>query len=264
MTVAPAAPAEVSESAPGWGSLINAARRLSTSNGALTVRRHDIKGGLLFDVDAASADQDSQERVRGIVAAIHAASTETCSTCGGPGDPITLESGRRSTRCAGCRGPGDEVRPRPPWRRERDPHDGQAHAGRLVEDIVGLEDLAALMDARETPAHAWPVKWVNHGGMMSGVGASGWNHLMRAALRLLLPLECPGSNPVWRLGQLKEKAGRLIIYHAEYTPFLQGITNAMREVSATVCWHCGRPGRPLTAQRPIQPACRRCDRWGYL
>ena len=49
-----------------------------------------------------------------------------------------------------------------------------------------------------------PVTTVDHGGnLFSGAKAAGWNHLVRAALTLLLPMECPGPNPVWRLGQLK-------------------------------------------------------------
>ena len=268
MTEAPATPAGVSESAPGWGSLITAARRLSVVHGTLTVPRHDVNGGLLFDIDATGTDEDDRVTVQGILAAIHAASTETCANCGGPGDPVTLPSGRRSTRCADCREPGDRVRPRPLWRRERDPHDSRAHEGRLVKDIVGLEDLAAVMEARETHADAWPVEWVKHDGMMSGVGNTGWNHLVRAALRLLLPMECPGSHPVWRLAQLKEKLGKLIIYHdvrdTANVMFLRGVTAGFAEVSATVCWHCGRQGRRMSIDRQMQPACSRCDRWKYL
>ena len=141
MSKAPATPEDVTENAPGWGSLITAARRLSVIHGALTVPHHDVNGsGLLFDIDANYADEDDRERVRGILAAIHAASTETCANRGGPGDPVTLESDQRSTRCADCREPGDVVRPRPPWHRERDPQDGRAHGAPLVEDLVGLEE----------------------------------------------------------------------------------------------------------------------------
>ena len=135
MTEARTTPAGVAESAPGWGSLITAARRLSVIHGVLIVPRHDVNGGLLFDIDATGADEDDRERVQGILAAIHAASTETCANCGGPGDPVTLRSGQRSTRCADCREPGDLVRPRPPWRRERDPQDGRAQRAPLVEDL---------------------------------------------------------------------------------------------------------------------------------
>ena len=90
MSEAPATPEDVTESAPGWSSLITAARRLSVIHGALTFPCHDVNGGLLFDVDATGADEDDRERVQGILAAIHAASTETCAACGGPGDPVTV------------------------------------------------------------------------------------------------------------------------------------------------------------------------------
>ena len=267
MTEARTTPAEVANTAPSWSSLITAARRLSVIHGAVTVPRHDVDGGLLFDVDATRADEDDPETVRGILAAIHAASTETCASCGGPGDPVTLQSGRRSTRCADCRGPSDLVRPRPPWRQERDPQDGRAQRAPLVENPVGLEDLEILMEARHEPGEhrTWPVTTVDRGGnQLSGVEAAGWNHLVRAALRLLLPMECPGSNPIWRLGQLKEKFGELVICHARYTPFLGGVTDGFRELSATVYWHCGRQGRRTTIDTPIQPACSRCDRRGHL
>ena len=40
----------------------------------------------------------------------------------------------------------------------------------------------------------WPVTTVDHGGnLLSGVEAASWNHLVQTALRLLLPMECPGS-----------------------------------------------------------------------
>ena len=220
----------MTDQTPGWASLITAARRLSVIHGALTLPRHDVSGGLLFDINATGADENDQERIRGILAAIHAASTETCAACGGPGDHVTLQSGQRSTRCADCREPGDVVRPRPPWRRERDPQDGRARRAPLVEDLVGLKDLEILMEARHEPGEhrTWPVTTVDHGGnLLSGVEAAGWNHLVRAALRLLLPMECPGSNPVWRLGQLKEKVGKLIIYHVQYTRFLEGVTGRL-------------------------------------
>ena len=57
---------------------------------AVTFPRHDVNGGLLFDIDATGADEDGRERVQGILAPIHAASTETCAACGGPGDPVTV------------------------------------------------------------------------------------------------------------------------------------------------------------------------------
>ena len=235
-------------------------------HGALTVPRHDVTGGLLFNVDVTAADEDDRETVRGILAAIHAASTETCAACGGPGDPVTLQSGQHSTRCADCREPGDLVRPRPRWRRGRGPQDDRAQRAPLVEDLVGLDDLEILIEARHEPGEhrTWPVTTIDHGGnLLSGVEAAGWNHLVRAALRLLLPMECAGSNPVWRLRQLKEKVGKLIIYHVEYTRFFEGVTDGFGELSATVCWHCGRQERRLTINRPNQPACSRRDRWRY-
>ena len=86
MSESRATPEDVAENAPGWGNLITAAWRLSVIHGALTVPRHDVNGGLLFDIDATGADENDRERVLGILAAIHAASTETCAKCGGPGD----------------------------------------------------------------------------------------------------------------------------------------------------------------------------------
>ena len=66
MTEALVTPAEVAKSALGWSSLITATRRLSMIHGALTVPRHDVNGGLLFDVDATGPDENDRERVLGI------------------------------------------------------------------------------------------------------------------------------------------------------------------------------------------------------
>ena len=104
MTEALATPAGVAENAPGWSSLITAARRLSVIHGVLTVPRHDINGGLLFDVNATGADEDDRERVLGILAAIHAASTEICAACAAP------TAGRPATWSApGRPGAGSEI-----------------------------------------------------------------------------------------------------------------------------------------------------------
>ena len=89
------------------------------------------------------------------------------------------------------------------------------------------------------------------------IGGAGWNHLLRAGLAVLLPLECPGVAPTWRAGQIKERLGRLKIHHRRHTPFYEGIGAILSDVSATTCIYCGRPGR---MRRPgwIHPACDQC------
>ena len=72
---------------------------------------------------------------------------------------------------------------------------------------------------------------------------AGWNHLARAALRILLPFECLGVETPWRLAQLKEKFGRLTIYHDRRTDFYTGISELVGHASEHVCIKCARPGR---------------------
>ena len=146
--------------------------------------------------------------------------------------------------------------PRPAWRRERETGD---EAPGLLEDLVGAQDLADLMDARHTPAtHAgWPVRRSQGDPDMTivcPIEGGGWNHLLRAGLAVLLPLECPGVAPPWRAGQIKERLGRLKIHHRRHTPFYEGIGAILSDVSATTCIYCGRPGR---MRRPgwMHPAC---------
>ena len=132
----------------------------------------------------------------------------------------------------------------------------------LLEDLVGAQDLADLMDARHTPAtHAgWPVRRSQADADMTivcPIDGAGWNHLLRGGLAVLLPLECPGVAPPWRAGQIKERLGRLKIHHRRHTPFYEGIGAILSDVSATTCIYCGRPGR---MRRPgwMHPACDQC------
>ena len=118
----------------GWRRLITATVRLAHRHGT-SLRRRPVDGRLLFEpVGAAtnrrlcggSAALQTGQRtrpadyVRGIVTGAWALSAEICQACGGPGDPVTLGSGRRGTRCGDCCEAGDRVLPRPAWRRERE------------------------------------------------------------------------------------------------------------------------------------------------
>ena len=83
------------------------------------------------------------------------------------------------------------------------------------------------MEARYTPkTHpGWPVRTA--GGDLDGealrvIGAAGWNHLLRAGFAALLPLECPGVAPPWRLMCAKERLGRLRVSHCQVHPVLRG------------------------------------------
>ena len=71
--------------------------------------------------------------------------------------------------------------PRPAWRRERETGD---EAPGLLDDLVGAQDLADLMEARHTPAtHAsWPVRRSQADPYMTiicPIDGAGWNHLLR-------------------------------------------------------------------------------------
>ena len=255
----------------GWRPLITATVRLANRNG-IRLRRRAAEGRLLFEPAGAVPPPTAHRRrrhsvqpsdyVRGVLAGAWTLSAEICHDCGGPGDPVSGASGRRSTRCADCRAPGDQVLPRPAWRRQREP----GEAGGLLENLAGTEDLAALMEARYTPTThpGWPVRRAGgdpDGGALRVIGAAGWNHLLRAGFAALLPLECPGVAPPWRLMCAKERLGRLRVYNCHPTPFYEGIAAILSDVSATTCVYCGRPGR---MRRPgwMHPACDRCQARG--
>ena len=173
----------------GWRRLITATVRLAHRDGT-RLRRRPAGGRLLLDPEGDTTNR-SAERVRDIVTGAWALSAEICQGCGGPGDPVTLGRGGRGTRCGDCREPGDQVLRRPAWRRKRET--GNEAPG-LLEDLVGAQDLADLMDARHTPAtHAsWPVRRSQGDPYMTiicPIEGAGWNHLLRGGLAVLLPLE---------------------------------------------------------------------------
>ena len=241
----------------GWRRLITATVRLAHRNGT-RLRRRPADGRLLFE-PVGETTRRSTERVRGIVTGAWALSAEICQGCGGPGDPVTLGSGGRGTRCGDCREPDDRVHPRPAWRRERET--GHEAPG-LLEDLVGAQDLADVMEARHTPAtHAgWPVRRSQSDPDMRivcPIGGAGWNHLLRGGLAVLLPLECPGVARPWRASCIKERLGRLKFHHRHHRPFYEGIGAILSEISATTCIYCGLPGR---MRRPgwMYPACDQC------
>ena len=268
----------------GWRTLAATTIRLANEHGA-RVRRRPAADRLLCE----TVDEEPTERVRGILAAAYALSGEICEACGGPGDPVRTAAGRQTTRCADCREPADDILARPPWRRERIRRRTSMHpfavssSARIAVPspswriLLEPKDLAALMEARYTPAthRGWPVTGV--GGYGTGLPRSivehaGWNHLALAALRILLPLECLGVETPWRFAQLKEKFGRLTIYHDRRTDFYAGISELVGHASEHVCIKCGRPGRlrnrrgevPKEDQDPwsnwVRPECDSCWR----
>ena len=239
----------------GWRPLAETSIRLAHKPGA-RIRRRPCTDRPLYE----TVGEEPTDRVRGTLAAAYALSGEICEACGRPGDPVRTATGRRTTRSAHCPEPGDDILPRPPCRRKRGPDEDRDaavfqdlmgprdYAAPVVEDIVGTEDLAALMEARYTPAThvGWPVTAV--GGYdtdlpTSTVEHAGSNHLTRAALSVLLPLACPAVEPRWRLSQLKEKMGLLTLHHVYWTDFYAGSRELLRHTSAQVCIKCGRPGR---------------------
>ncbi len=91
--------------------------------------------------------------------------------------------------------------------------------------------------------------------------AGALGQVRRDHIRLLLPMECPGSEPVWRLAQLKESFGKLIIYHdVWHTPFFGGNLGRLRGGqrhrvlalrSAGVAHQL--PGSATARLRPVRP-----------
>ena len=128
-----------------------------------------------------------REAIAGVAAATAALSREICALCGGQGDPGPahrqlaehalqgLPNGRPAGSAWTPAGPGAA------WRR-RDP-----------EDAIGDEDLLALMNAGGEPdegTERWPQTFVGGGSTglaQGGIGGAGWNHLICAACRELVP-----------------------------------------------------------------------------
>ena len=76
-------------------------------------------------------------------------SVEIRGACGRLGDPVGRSDGRPGLRCTGCRA-GDEVlRPRPPWRRDRDVASERVDPV-VVEGLLG-DRFDGLTDARYGP-----------------------------------------------------------------------------------------------------------------
>ena len=196
-------------SACGWARLLTSAaadaQLADPDIDKLTCRV--VAGRLALPVETADGSPVDAE-ARGVLAAAWTLSGETCALCADPGDPVELASGERSTRCRGCRGAEATVLPRE-WRTAIET---APHAYPTLDDLVGAEDLAALMDARHAPGdhRGWPAAAAGgraRGLAVSATGHAGWNHLVRAALALLLPDECAGAHTPWRLRQLKERLG---------------------------------------------------------
>ena len=115
-----------------------------------------------------------------------------------------------------------------------------------LEDLLG-EDLAALMEAR-VPAtqRRWPLTPVGSAQGLApwGLDYTGWLHLLRAALTLLLPDECDGQAQPIRITQIKQRLGVLVIHHVGRTALRRGVCELVERISGHTCMKCGHPGRP--------------------
>ena len=255
----------------GWRPLITSTVQIVQAGGFIIRRRTGSPERLLFETvshtsefpGVAPFNGPPEDWVRGILTTAYVLSGEICHDCGGPGDPVELASGQRTTLCTDCREDGDRTLPRPPWRPEHDPSGDRP----VLEEIIGTEEIAALMEAKHTVENhrGWPVRLAGRSVidsplLASCVGHPGWNHLVRAALSVLLPHECSGTRNPWRLDQLKEKFGQLVIYH-NYSrePFFVGVSRLVKVISTRMCIYCGRPGRQRN-NGWVHPACDPCSK----
>ncbi len=77
---------------------------------------------------------------------------------------------------------------------------------RLIPQVYGGSG-----SAYPSPA-AWPrVALIAPDGVRWSIGGDGWNALLRAALTVLLPLQCVGQMRPFRVTQVKERVGVLVI-----------------------------------------------------
>ena len=132
----------------------------------------------------------------------------------------------------------------------------------LLDDLVGTQDLADLMEARHTPA--------THGELASQEKPGRPLHDDRLpdrrsrlepsparGLGSVAAPRVPRCRAALATRTIKERLGRLKIHHRRHTPFYEGIGAILSDVSATTCIYCGRPGR---MRRPgwMDPACDQC------
>ena len=260
----------------GWHALLKASVRLAKREGVRLARR-PAAGRLLFEPAGTFEPagrrpgagrpledrerREAREHVRGIIAGGWSLSGEICGACGGPGDPVRGTDGSPATRCDRCRNDSDQVVSRPMPDRLREPGERPG----ALEDLLGTRDLRELMAAEHGPAahRGWPVRIAPgdpHMETLGPIGAGGWNHLFRAAFRMLLPLECAGTRP-WRLAVAKERLGRLRILSSPRSPIAEGVSAIAAGVSVTTCIFCGRPGR-MRRDGWHHPACDDCERSG--
>ena len=164
----------------------------------------DATGWLTLTPAAAA---EASDRVAGTLTAAAALSREVCAGCASAGDPVRRADGGLTTRCRDCRAKGDEVLSRG-WRAPKREPEAQE-----LEAVIGKAELTALMNAvtpRKNPDRHWPHKIVSGAGVcVSGIGAHGWNHLIRAAYGELVPAN--GEGGCATIVQIKEKFGGLVI-----------------------------------------------------
>ena len=233
----------------GWTPIVEAAATCIAHARAVRRGVDSRRHRLLIEVDEPDGDV-----VRGVVAAADAVSGEICGGCGHP--LVRIEPA--VVGCLDCR--GAVAVERPPWRRDRDV-DAERRDGPTLEDVLG-DRLDDLMNGRSAPTAAagWPAE-------------RGWHHLVRAALTLLLPEQCPGTSDPWRLAQLKESHGALRIYHPgrpdlgrRYEPgtaaaravaFRRGVIQLVEVLSQMTCIRCGAPGE-LRWAAWVRPECDVC------
>ena len=237
----------VPQAHPGW-SLIAAAAGEAAGKRGRPARVDDAglsgQGGLLLDILS-----EEPEKARGVVGAAVRSSTAGC--------PVPPQA-RQTSR---CRGTWHGRAERPAWRRRDRGHELEAEP--LVEDLIGDDELAALMEAHFAPAdhRGWPrTMFTTQGGIVWTVGGAGWNALLRAAFAVLLPLQCEGQTTPLRIGQVKERLGALIVHAWPIDDFRQGVVDVLTCYSQRICIHCGQPGtlrdRPTAGW--IRPECEAC------
>ena len=77
-----------------------------------------------------------------------------------------------------------------------------------------------------------------------GLDYTGWLHLLRAVLTLLLPDECDGQAQPIRITQIKQRLGVLVIHHVGRTTLRRGVCELVERISGHTCMKCDHPGRP--------------------
>ena len=230
--------ADAIEKVAGWSSA-----RVSVDSSGATLQTIRKNGGT--------------DNVDGAIATARELSTEICRQCGGPGTPRRNKDGSpAAAHCDECAGDLEQA-PAAAWM----PNDDDVVEYALYNGAkwtslrvcrLHVERAEALINRRDAPeGKPDPILHRRCGG---------WNHLIRALLRIALDER--RRHPGLEIGDLKEKWAALSMHIIGGADWHIGIAQVMSCVSEQLCQECGKPGTPHDGREHCEGvyiACARCQ-----